>query len=424
LLRGLELAQYGGDRYHMAMAHLWLAHLNDLTGAPGSEEHLRTCLAIAVENQLDHLFQSEAEIAVPLLIQALERKVQPAYVAQVLTRIGSEAVEQMLPLDRYTDPEVRRHIITALAGVEDARVARELARHACREDPELRATVQDAVQRLSAVTLPPLTFRCFGPLQVIRGDSPIPESAWRGQRAKRLLRYLLISPDHALMRDQVMDRMWPDLDPEIASRNLYRVIYDLRRALHPGNASQTSGYVRLEGERVRLDTERIAEVDITTFRHDVVQGLQAVRQRDEQKARKMLQRAVELYTDDLFTDDLYDEWLTSERCHLRQQFVTAARVLSRLLTEAGDLEEAILLLQRVLNYDPTDEQACFDLMVYLARNGQRAEALQRFAACKAALEELGLEPSTQLRTLYYRIASSPELPALTASTSAAWDVTM
>ena len=417
LTQGLELMQRCGDRYHTAMAHLWLAHLAGVDREAITEHYLRACLAMAADAQLDHLFQCEPEVAAPLLMQALEKKIWPAYAARVLGMLGQPAVERLLSLHRHPDPEVRRHAIAALTQVNDARVVRELARCARADDPEMRAVARDVIHRLNAAVLPPLTFHCFGPLRVVRGDVPIPDGAWRGQRARRLLRYLLVSPEYAMVRDQVMDRMWPDLDPDAASRNLYRVVYDLRRALHPGNVSQTSGYVRLEGELVRLDLDLIAEVDVATFCANVTHGLRAVRRGNLEVARVVLQQAVDLYTDDLFTDDLYDDWLAPKRCHLRQQFVTAAHTLSRILADAGDLHSAILLLQRVLSCDPADEQACFAVMVYLARIGKRAEALQQFAACKAALDDLGLKPSSQLQELYYHLASSSDpatLPALGA----------
>ena len=412
LAEGLAAMQRCEDRYHIAMAHLWLAHRAAAREDPGVDEHLHACLAVAAEAQLDHLFQSESGVAIPLLLRALESKMWPTYVAQVLGRLGASAVDALRSLHRHPDPEVRRHTVTALARMKDARAARELARCARAADPEIRAAARDAIYQLNATALPLLRFQCFGSLHVVRGDIPIAEKAWRGQRPKRLLRYLLVSPEYAVVRDQVMDRMWPTLDPDAASRNLYRVVYDLRRALQPGDAPQTPGYVRLEGEVVRLDPDLIAEVDVSTFCTHVTHGLQRLRQGDLANARVAFQRAVDLYTDDLFTDDLYDDWLASKRCHFRQQFITAAHHLSRILAAAGDFGEATLLLQRILTYDPADEQACFDLMVCLARLGRRAEALQRFAACKAALNDLGLKPSTQLQELYYQIASSVDLAAL------------
>lgn len=412
LNQGLELMQRSDDRYHIAMAHLWLAHLANVDYHPTADQRLRACLAVAVEAQLDHLFRCEAEIAAPLLVQALEKKLWPAYAAQVLGKLGQLGVDQLLALHRHLDAEVRRHAIAALVHVEDARVIRELARFAHAGDPEVRAAARGVIHRLNARVLPPLTFQCFGPLRVIRGDAPVSDSAWRGQRARRLLRYLLINPEYAMVRDQVMDQMWPNLDSDAASRNLYRVVYDLRCALHPGNVSRTSGYVRLEGELIRLNADLIAEVDVTAFCTSVTSGLRAVRQGNLQEARAALQQAVDLYADDLFTDDLYDDWLAPKRCDLRQQLATAAHTLSRILADAGDFEGAILLLQRVLTCDPTDEQACFDVMVCLARAGRRAEALQQFAACKTALNDLRLKPSSWLQELYYHLASSSDLSAV------------
>lgn len=407
LSEALELMKRCDDTYHTAMCYLWLDHLETVTGRPAAGRSLQKCLRLAAETQLDHLFRCEPDVAAPFLARAIEQKVWPAGAARILGTLGRPGMEHLLRLHTHEDVKVRRHILPVLAQMDDIRAARAVARAACAHDPQERAVARGALRQLNATEALPLVFRCFGALQVMRGDTPIPESAWRGQRARRLLRYLLISPDYALARDQVLERMWPALDPEAAADNLYRVVYDLRKALRHGS-SHSPDYVQTEGEIVRLNAMLIADVDVTTFDTAVTKGLRCKRERNLQEARRALQQAVDLYSDDLFTDDLYDEWLAPERRHYRRQFITAAHLLSHLLAEAADLEEAIYLLRRAFAHDPADEQLCHDLMVYLTQAGKRAEALRQYAACKASLDDLALAPSRNLQELYYTLASSPE----------------
>jgi DNA-binding SARP family transcriptional activator len=62
---------------------------------------------------------------------------------------------------------------------------------------------------------------------------PVPEDAWRGGRAKAVVKVLALAPDHCLHREQVMDALWPDLAPEAAAANLRKAVHYARRATSP-----------------------------------------------------------------------------------------------------------------------------------------------------------------------------------------------
>ena len=46
----------------------------------------------------------------------------------------------------------------------------------------------------------------------------IPEASFRRRRSLFLLLQLLLIPNHRLTRDQVLDLLWPDAEPEAAAR--------------------------------------------------------------------------------------------------------------------------------------------------------------------------------------------------------------
>ncbi len=70
-----------------------------------------------------------------------------------------------------------------------------------------------------------LRIQALGPFRVFRGDAPIPESAWKTQKNKTLLKILLTYRQRRLTRDQLLDWLWPDLDPDAADRSL-RAVFD------------------------------------------------------------------------------------------------------------------------------------------------------------------------------------------------------
>ena len=93
-----------------------------------------------------------------------------------------------------------------------------------------------------------------------------------------------------------------------------------------------------------------------------------------------------------FAEDRFEEWATAPREEL-------ARLHRELLIGLGRLEQALgndgaaaAALRQVLGDDPTDEPAHRALMRLFAANGDRAQAVRQYHACRDALRrELDVE---------------------------------
>src|SRR6185312_14698521 len=70
--------------------------------------------------------------------------------------------------------------------------------------------------------------RLLGGCALRYNGRPISEAGFRRRRALFLLLQLLLTPGHRLVRDQVLDLLWPDADPEAAAAGLRAVLTDLR----------------------------------------------------------------------------------------------------------------------------------------------------------------------------------------------------
>src|ERR1700686_1275155 len=55
--------------------------------------------------------------------------------------------------------------------------------------------------------------------------------AWRRTRSAALVKLLALAEEHRLHREQVMEALWPDLEPEAAAANLRKAVHFVRRAL-------------------------------------------------------------------------------------------------------------------------------------------------------------------------------------------------
>jgi DNA-binding SARP family transcriptional activator len=132
----------------------------------------------------------------------------------------------------------------------------------------------------------------FGGFRVAVATREVPEEAWRRRRPAALLKLLALAAGHRLHREQVMDALWPELDPRAAAANLRKALHHARRALDPAGGERLIASV---GELLCLPSEGLW-VDVDAFRAAVAHA----RRSGDQGAYA---QAIELYRDGLLPAD-------------------------------------------------------------------------------------------------------------------------
>lgn len=231
-----------------------------------------------------------------------------------------------------------------------------------------------------------LRIRLLGGLRVQTERREIADEEWRLRKARSLVKLLALAPRHRLHREQVLDLLWPDLEPDAAANQLRKVVHEVRRTLDPDPAA-THHYLE-SGEQLAL---RSAWVDAEAFE---AAALRARRTADP----AAYQQAVELYGGDLLPEDRYAEWALERAEALRAEHVALLVELGRLLEARADVDGAAVALRSVLAADPLHEEAAVALMRVYALAGRRHEALHEYDRLRAALErefETGPGPAAE-----------------------------
>ena len=157
----------------------------------------------------------------------------------------------------------------------------------------------------------------LGGFWVSVGERSIGESGWRLRKAAALVKLLALTPEHRLHREQIMDRLWPDLDSAVAANSLRQALHVARRTLGPG----ASRCLRLQGESVALCPDSPLWVDVDAF----LDAAAAARRAREPAAYRA---AIELYAGDLLPGDLYEGWTELRREGLRRVYLTLLEELA------------------------------------------------------------------------------------------------
>lgn len=232
----------------------------------------------------------------------------------------------------------------------------------------------------------------LGAFRVRVGADVVPDDSWRRRKAAAVVKLLALASGHRMHREQMMDMLWPDLDPLAAAANLRKAVHYARAALETARPG-AGAHVVTAGDHLALRScEGELAVDVVQFRSQ----LSVARRTGDVDG---YWRALDLYEGELLPEDRYEEWAVGARRELSLDFLSGMTEMAKLLEAEGDLGRAIEAVRRLIAADPTGEDGNAALMRLYALAGRRAEALRHYEHFRGVLDrELGAEPApaTQL----------------------------
>ncbi len=246
-----------------------------------------------------------------------------------------------------------------------------------------------------------LRVQTLGPFRVWRGPEPVDPQGWRRENARLLFLVLLTYRRQMLDRDQILDLLWPDADPETALRDFKVALSTLFKVLEPGReAGAPSSYVVRDGTLYGLRPEADLVVDADRFAALVAEGDQLF-DAGATAVPAAYRWAMALYAGDYLQEYPYAEWCREERERLRVLYLRAGERLAEVLLDRGEWEETVEVTQALLACDDCWEHAYRLQMVAYARMGNRAQALRAYQRCAERLRtELDVEPAPATLRLY------------------------
>jgi DNA-binding SARP family transcriptional activator len=222
--------------------------------------------------------------------------------------------------------------------------------------------------------IPTIEVELLGAFRVRAGARDVSGDDWPVRRAGELVQLLALADRHRLLRDQVIEALWPHLDLAAAGSNLRKAAHYARRALGD------PGAVVLRGGEVALLPSGRVQTDVARFEGEARAALAGD---DAERCAA----AAAAYTGDLLPGSRYEEWTQAARERLREQYL-------ELLLRAGAWE-------RLIEAEPTDERAHQQLMRSAMAAGSRHAAIHWYGRLRTALAtELGMLPSPDTEAIY------------------------
>jgi predicted ATPase/DNA-binding SARP family transcriptional activator/uncharacterized protein HemY len=232
----------------------------------------------------------------------------------------------------------------------------------------------------------------FGALQAQHGDQLI--TRFRTRKTGHLLACLACHLHRTHRREELMEQLWPESNPDTARTQLRHQVYLLRHLLEPPGTPAGSVLVA-DRTSLRLNAEAIS-TDVSEFEAALVAAKRA--EGSAERVARLIQ-SVELYRGELLPG-CFEDWVQQERQWLAERYFQALGELVTHLEQVGEFERAVEYVRRGVRADPLREEAHRDLICLLAVAGQPDAALRQYAELQRLLaEKLGAEPSPEVRAL-------------------------
>lgn len=239
-----------------------------------------------------------------------------------------------------------------------------------------------------------LRVHLLGPFQLWRGSEEVEAAAWRRQKARQLFLLLLTHRGSSLHREQIVETLWPESDPESAERD-FKVAYNALLSLLEPNRKRhaPSAFILSDHGRYGIRPHADIRTDVAEF-DALIAAADHMLHSDPVAARERYRQALALYQGDYLEEYPYEEWAHQERRRLRNRYLRAAERLARSLLAGERPEEALDVCQALLAHDNCWEPAYQIMMSAYAQLGNQPEVLRTYRRCLDLLQsELGVEPT-------------------------------
>ena len=267
-----------------------------------------------------------------------------------------------------------------------------IARHAAAPSEPSTYAVQIRPQREALVVIHDL-----GPIMVEANGLTVAGSSIR-PRSLALLMYLGTRPRHSATREEAIDALWPNAEPQAGLNSLNQAIYHLRRAIDPDYDAAPEGsatpYVRHEAEIVSMNPEL---VQFDSARLNAQLNRIRVRPRAEE-----LEELLDYYHGPFGAELPFEPWAERYRSTLEVGLLTVVERAIAAAHAAGDYDRAINLAARAARVDPEDGGLLESLAMLLAEDGAMTGARRAARRAVTVLREMEITPPVALLQLSER----------------------
>jgi DNA-binding SARP family transcriptional activator len=231
----------------------------------------------------------------------------------------------------------------------------------------------------------------LGPVEAIVDGRPV---ALGGAKQRAVLAMLGLEANRAVTAERLIEGLWGERPPPSAANMVHNYVWRLGRALAGVGGAEI--VTRGRGYELRIDREF---VDVCRLEWLVSEASRAAD--TGEPGSGAAREALALFRGDPLADVADEPFAGAEIRRLEDLRLTAAELAIDADLAAGRHAELSGEIDALLAANPLRERLHRQRMLVLYRSGRQAEALEAYRRARRALvEEIGVEPSPELRRLH------------------------
>ena len=390
-------------RWHLTVARARLA-IGDMEGA---DRALSDVDAVAraqrspIERRLSEVLHAVRSGPVQLsrLLASWPAKRDPllgVFASEVASAIGDLSDEGLLTLERAARGNPQRWLdplrlavktcdglgLQRAAGLldeigerSDVSLLRDLSRRAKRSG---QVWGDALVRRLAA----PVQLEDLGPLS-LRVDGRLIAGHMIRKKVLALLAFLACQPGGSATPDQILEALWPELQPDQGINSVHQTIYFLRRVIDPDyRAGRSADYLHFDDDIVTLDRDL---VDCASWR---CRRLLARRPETQLQVEDVLDQ----YVGKFASDFSYEDWASPCRDTLHATFLALMERATSGQIGSTDPRWRLWVGQRTLAVDPDADVIEAQVIRLYRAVGAPAAAAEQYAHYASVMrDQLGVD---------------------------------
>jgi WD40 repeat protein/DNA-binding SARP family transcriptional activator len=215
-----------------------------------------------------------------------------------------------------------------------------------------------------------------------------------GAKQRAVLAMLSLEANRVVTADRLIEGLWGEQPPLSAPKMVQNYVWRLRSVLNGESGAQI--VTRGRGYELQIDRE---QVDVCRLERLVSTAARAAE--TGQPTNGAAREALALFRGDPLADVADEPFAIAEIRRLEELRLTAAELAIDADLAAGRHQEMIGEIDALLAQNPLRERLHGQRMLALYRCGRQAEALEAYRDARRALvEEIGVEPTPELRGLH------------------------
>ncbi|GAA5075259.1 AfsR/SARP family transcriptional regulator [Streptomyces similanensis] len=247
-----------------------------------------------------------------------------------------------------------------------------------------------------------MRFNLIGPFEIVTDDGRI----YRPGTPKvcQTLALLLTRPNEIITAESLIQELWGQRPPRSAVTTLQTYVYHARRMFANERLTDPDRSLIVTSPPGYAIQVADGEVDVQVFERLVNEARRELADDEPALALGTVGEALDLWRGPALANFPAGDVLTGHIAHLEELRIRAYEIRIEAKDRLGQHRESIPELRRLVSEHPLNEWFHSRLIAALGATGRRAEALQAYQNVRRLLaDELGLEPSLELKRLQLRI---------------------